>query len=85
VAFSEVNLPISTSAPANNSFDQWLVHGSMVTKVSTASSFPNQDKFFSGQFIGDYNGLTGNHPIWTDIRGPDPNFATFEMDGMVSA
>lgn len=79
VAFSQVNLS------STNSYDQWLVHGSTVTKVSTASSFPNQDKFFSGQFIGDYNGLTGTHPIWTDIRGPDPNYATFEMDGMVSA
>jgi hypothetical protein len=86
VAFSQVNLPVAIgSGSGNNSYDQWLVHGSTATKVSTASSFPNQDKFFSGQFIGDYNGLTGNHPIWTDIRGPDPNYATFEMDGMVSA
>jgi hypothetical protein len=85
VAFSQVNLPVSLSATGDNSYDQWLVQGSTVTRVSTASSFPNQDKFFSGRFIGDYNGLAGAHPIWTDIRGPDPNFATFEMDGMVSA
>ncbi len=78
IAFSQVN-------GSNNSYDQWLVHSATITKVSTASSFPNQDAFFSGQFIGDYNGLIGNHPIWTDIRGPDPNYATLEMDGMVSA
>jgi hypothetical protein len=86
IAFSRVNLPVATGASSsNNSFDQWLIHGSTSTKVTTAPSFPNQDRFFSGQFIGDYNGLVSNHPIWTDIRGPDPNYATFEMDGMVAA
>jgi hypothetical protein len=78
IAFSQVNAGTS-------SYDQWLVSGGTASKVTTASSFPNQDKFFNGGFIGDYNGLVGAHPIWTDIRGPDPNFATFEMDGMVSA
>jgi hypothetical protein len=84
VAFSQVNLPVSSGrGSGNNSYDQWLVQGTTATKVSTAHSYPNQDKFFSGQFIGDYNGLVGGHPIWTDIRGADPNYATFEMDGMV--
>ena len=79
VAFSQVNAGTA-------SYDQWVVHGTSRTKVSTASSFPNNDAFFSGQFIGDYNGMTvfsgGAHPIWTDIRGPDPNYNSWEMDAM---
>ncbi len=78
IAFSQIN-------PGTATYDQWLVSGVKATKVTTASSFPNQDKFFNGGFIGDYNGLVGAHPIWTDIRGPDPNYATFEMDGMAFA
>jgi hypothetical protein len=38
VAFSQVNLPVAIgSGSGNNSYDQWLVHGSTITKVSTAS------------------------------------------------
>ena len=59
------------------------------TKVSTASSYPNQDSFFSGQFIGDYNSLsvlgTTPHPTWTDVRGPDPNYPGYEMDAFTYA
>jgi len=79
VAFSQVNAGTA-------SYDQWVAQGTNRTKVSTASSFPNNDAFFSGQFIGDYNGMTvfsgGAHPIWTDIRGPDPNYNSWEMDAM---
>jgi hypothetical protein len=25
------------------------------------------------------------HPIWTDIRGPNPNYPGFEMDAFVYA
>jgi hypothetical protein len=60
------------------------------TKVSTASSFHNKDNFFSGQFIGDYNGLAtdasgGAHPIWTDIRGPRPLLQHLGMDAMTAS
>ena len=80
VAFSMTNA---------QSYDQFLAHGGTVTKVSTASSLPSQDAFFSGQFVGDYNGLAVSggtaHPIWTDIRGPDPSYPGYEMDAMVSS
>jgi hypothetical protein len=63
----------SQTNQANGSFDQYLSYGS-VSKISTASSFPNSDPFFGGTFIGDYNATTIRgttpHPIWTDIRGP---------------
>jgi hypothetical protein len=81
VAFGEINAGKGT-------YDQMLVHGSTVSRISTASSSPGQDAFFSGQFIGDYNGMTASstavRPIWTDIRGADPNYPGFEMDSMVS-
>jgi hypothetical protein len=78
-----------TNFPPTDSYDQLLVHVPAVgattsSTVSSASSFPNNDAFFSGSFIGDYNGMTFSgtaHPIWTDIRGPGP-FSGFEMDGM---
>jgi hypothetical protein len=84
VSFSQINA-------GNPTYDQWVAHvtgaGTTTTKVSTASSFPNNDAFFSGGFIGDYNGITSTagvaHPSWTDIRGPDPNFPGFEMDAFV--
>jgi Fibronectin type III domain len=70
---------------SSGSYDQYLWHGgSSATKVSTASSYPGQDAFFSGQFIGDYNSTISGHPIWTDIRGANPNYAGYEMDSMVS-
>ena len=79
ISFSQANGTIS--------YDQYLAQGTSMTKVSTASSFPSNDAFFSGQFIGDYNGLTAGggvkHPIWTDIRGPDPNYPGYEMNSMV--
>jgi hypothetical protein len=82
VAYSQVNSGTST-------YDQWLWHAGTATKVSTASSNPSQDAFFSGQFIGDYNGMvfdgTGARPIWTDIRGPDPSYPGWEMDSMIAA
>jgi hypothetical protein len=84
VSYSQINTGTST-------YDQWLSHvtgaGTTTTKVSTASSFPNNDAFFGGGFIGDYSGITATagtaHPIWTDIRGPDPNYPGFEMDSFV--
>src|SRR5919201_1367168 len=84
VSYSQINAGTS-------SYDQWLAHvtgtGTTTTKVSTASSFPNNDSFFGGQFIGDYSGMTATagtaHPIWTDIRGPDPNYPGYEMDAFV--
>jgi len=67
---------------ADSSFDQYLSYLGTVTKVSTASSFPNSDPFFGGAFIGDYNGMVSvgqaPHPIWTDLRGP-----TFQQNAMV--
>jgi hypothetical protein len=86
VSYSQINAGTST-------YDQWVSHmtgtGTTTTKVSTASSFPNNDAFFSGQFIGDYSGMTATagtaHPIWTDIRGPNPNYSGFEMDAFVYA
>jgi hypothetical protein len=82
VAYSQVNAGTST-------YDQWLSHGGTPAKVSTASSNPSMDAFFAGQFIGDYNGMAvaggGAHPIWTDIRGPDPSYLGWEMDSMISS
>jgi hypothetical protein len=70
----------SQTKASNSSFDQYLSYGGVTkdvitqTMVSTASSFPNNDTFFGGAFIGDYNGITAYggaaHPIWTDLRGP---------------
>ena len=79
VSYSQVNAGTST-------YDQWLWNGSAATQVSKQSSDPSQDAFFSGQFIGDYNGMTvvsgAAVPIWTDIRGSDPNYPGWEMDSM---
>jgi hypothetical protein len=74
----------------SGSYDQYLWHGgSTASRVSTVSSYPGQDAFFSGQFIGDYNAMTvvggAPHPIWTDIRGADPNYSGYEMDSMISS
>ena len=84
---SGVDVAFSMTNPAAHTYDQYLWNGSTVTKVSTASSTPSQDAFFSGQFIGDYNGLAVSggtaHPIWTDIRGLDPSYPGYEMDAMV--
>ncbi len=80
VAFSQVNAGTDT-------FDQQLWHGGSSTKASTASSSPNKDPFFSGRFIGDYNGMAvvagTAHPIWTDLRGPGP-YGGNEMDSMTA-
>jgi len=85
IAYSQINA-------GTQSYDQWLAHvtsTTATTKISTASSYPNNDAFFNGQFIGDYNGITAAagtaHPIWTDIRGSDPNYPGFEMDAMAYA
>ncbi len=86
VSYSQIN----SGTP---SYDQLLADvtstTTTTTRVSTASSYPNNDAFFSGQFIGDYNGITATagtaHPIWTDIRGSDPNYPGFEMDAMAFA
>lgn len=83
-----VYVSYSQTNPGTASYDQYVAHGATVTKVSTASSYPNQDAFFSGQFIGDYNGMVFGaqaHPIWTDIRGADPNYPGYEMDAMTAA
>ena len=90
VSFSQTNPLQATSA--DNSYDTWLAHvvpasSTTVTKVSTASSKPNKDFFFSGGFIGDYHGMTvlggTAHPLWTDLRSADPNYPGYEMDAMV--
>lgn len=82
VSFSRVNAGTA-------SYDQYLVHGATAARVSTASSLPGNDAFFSGSFIGDYNGLAvaggTAHPSWTDIRGPDPKYPGYEMDAMAFA
>jgi hypothetical protein len=52
-------------------YDWYLAHGPSVTRVSQRSSTPNDDLFFSGQFIGDYSGLAVRdgkpYPIWTAV------------------
>jgi Fibronectin type III domain len=78
VSYSQVNA-------GTPSYDQYLWSGVGTSKVSTAASYPNQDAFFSGQFIGDYNSVIPGHPIWTDIRGSDPNYSGNEMDSMFYA
>jgi hypothetical protein len=79
VSFSQTNR-------TNGTYDQYLWDGSGVTKISTVWSVPDSDAFFSGQFIGDYNGmavLAGTpYPTWTDIRGPNPSYPGYEMDAM---
>ncbi len=79
VSFSQTNRNDGT-------YEQYLWNGTSVSKVSTALSVPDSDAFFSGEFIGDYNGLAVSagvpHPTWTDIRGPNPNYPGYEMDAM---
>jgi hypothetical protein len=69
------NIAISWSQTqqSNSSYDQYLSYLGSVTKVTTASSFPNNDPIFGGAFIGDYNATIATstaHSIWTDVRGP---------------
>jgi hypothetical protein len=66
IAFSEVD---------RNRLQRLLRVGGQTTVVSTAPSYPNRDVFFSGKFIGDYDGMTlfAGAPVqvWTDLRvGP---------------
>jgi hypothetical protein len=72
----------SQTDQSNLSFDQYLSNNRVLSKVSTASSFPNNDTFFGGTFIGDYNATVvaalTPHPIWTDVRGP-----TYAQNAMV--
>jgi hypothetical protein len=89
ISYSKENLNGDGSSAGTYDTYKWHSTNGTATKVSTASSDPSQDNFFSGQFIGDYNGLVvdangGGHPIWTDIRGPDPNYATWEMDAVTA-
>ena len=67
-------ISFSQTQQSNSSYDRYLVQGGPANKVSTASSFPNNDTFFGGAFIGDYEAITvagaTAHPIWTDLRGP---------------
>jgi hypothetical protein len=73
-ANGKLAISYSQTSSANSSFDQYLSYNGSVTKVSTASSFPNSDPSFGGTFIGDYNEITvlgtAVHPIWTDLRSP---------------
>jgi hypothetical protein len=53
----------------------WLLSARGRTRVvSSRSSYPNDDVFFSGKFIGDYTGMTlfAGSPlaVWTDLRQP---------------
>jgi hypothetical protein len=86
VSFSQVT-QFNNGKPTG--YDQFVWDGTSTQKVSTASSYPNNDSFFSGQFIGDYNGMatfnTAAHPVWTDIRASDSNYPGYEMDGMTSS
>jgi hypothetical protein len=72
----------SQTNQANSSYDRYQSYLGTVSKVSTASSFPNSDPFFGGSFIGDYEAITTlgttPHPIWTDLRGP-----SFAQNAMV--
>ncbi|HEX9236524.1 MAG TPA: hypothetical protein VF972_09625 [Actinomycetota bacterium] len=81
---SKLEISWSQTMSSNQSYDQYLSDGGVVSKISTASSFPNKDTFFGGSFIGDYNTTTGlngaAHPVWTDIRGP-----TYAQNTMVYA
>jgi len=74
----------SQTKRSNSSYDRYLVQGGPATKVSTASSVPNNDTFFGGAFIGDYEAITAAgataHPVWTDLRAP-----TYAQNAMVYA
>jgi len=93
VSFSQANPTYTDHQGRAIAYDQVLADvtstGTTLTTVSTAPSFPNSDAFFSGQFIGDYNGMTSigttARPIWTDVRGANPSYPGNEMDGMVFA
>jgi hypothetical protein len=71
----------------DGTYDQWLWHDGTPQKASGASSDPARDAFFSGQFIGDYNGMafdgTSAHPIWTDISGRTTSYSGWAMDSMI--
>ena len=75
-------ISFSQTQASDSSYDRYLSFNGSVTKVSTASSFPNSDPFFRGAFIGDYESITAlgatAHPIWTDVRGP-----SFAQNAMV--
>jgi Fibronectin type III domain len=85
VSYSQTNRSQGT-------YDQYLAHvtsSTSVGKVSEKSSNPSQDAFFSGQFIGDYNGITlvggAAMPIWTDISHTDVNYPGWQMDSVTVA
>jgi len=79
----------SQTNQATQTYDQYLRVNATVTKISTASSHPNQDNVFGGAFIGDYNGIarigTTAYPIWTDLRRNDPLYGGKAEDAIVYA
>ena len=83
ISWSQADQPTLT-------YNQYLsVGGGAARKISTKSSHPNQDQYFFGSFIGDYNGMavvtTDPHPIWTDVRRRDKRFGGKAQDAMVYA
>lgn len=77
----------SQTDTAAGTFDQYLSYNGRVSKISTASSHPNEDNIFGGTFIGDYSAMTVDgtsiHPIWTDLRRPDLQFGGKAQDAIV--
>jgi len=85
----QVAISWSQTDQSTQTYDQYLSVSAVVQKISTASSHPNDDGFFFGTFIGDYNGMavvgTSPHPIWTDVRRPDPQYGGRAQDAVVYA
>jgi len=84
-----VYVSFSQTDPATSSFDEYVWHQGSVVKVSTAPSFPNNDTFFNGGFIGDYNSMTSlganARTAWADIRTAEAVHSGFETDVMTAS
>ena len=67
-----VAVSFSRADRRRHTLDRLVATSGRTRVVSTAPSYPNEDAFFSGRFIGDYTGLAlvggTPAPIWTDLR-----------------
>ena len=77
----------SQTDQASQTYDQYLSLAGAVSRVSNYRSRPNEDCFFGGSFIGDYNSITAvgesAHPIWTQVTRPSTLCVGKAQDALV--
>ena len=73
-----------TDETGRPSYDRYLSYLGAVTKISTASSFPNNDPIFGGAFIGDYEAMVAGLHRPSHLDGPPGTELRAERDGVLA-